>query len=122
MTRKKVLIIDDEEKFCQAMKKALELKTDFQVFTTTQGTDGLRLAKTQRPDIILLDIIMPGMFGTQVAEKLAEDPVTQSIPIIFLTAIVTQQESHGSNYIAGRHNFFAKPVNIDEVIKKIDEM
>ena len=54
MVRKKILIIDDEEKFCQAMKKAFELKTDFQVFTTTQGADGLKLARTEKPDIILV--------------------------------------------------------------------
>ena len=122
MSGRKILIIDDEEKFCRAIKKALELKTDFQVLTATQGEEGVRLAKTQKPDVILLDIMMPGMFGTQVAENLLEDPVTSSIPIIFVTAIVNQQEIQGSNYIAGGHIFLAKPVSIAEVIKKINEV
>jgi CheY-like chemotaxis protein len=122
MSGRKILIIDDEENFCRALKKALELKTDFQVLTTTQGAEGVRLTKTKKPDVILLDIMMPGMFGTDVAEKLADDPVTSSIPIIFVTAIINQQEIQGSNYIAGGHNFLAKPVSIDQVIKKINEV
>lgn len=122
MPVKKILVIDDEEAFCRALKKALELKTDFQVLTTTQGVEGIQLAKAQRPDVILLDIMMPGMFGTQVAEKLSEDPVTRSIPIIFVTAVITQAEASTNNYIAGRHHCIAKPVKIDEVIKKINEV
>jgi len=122
MPVKKILVIDDEESFCRALKKALELKTGHQVLTATQGAEGIQLARTQRPDVILLDIMMPGMFGTQVAEKLSEDPATRSIPIIFITAVVTQAEAKGSPSIAGGHNVIAKPVNIDEVIKKINEV
>ncbi|MGV8057720.1 MAG: two-component system response regulator [Smithellaceae bacterium] len=122
MSAKKILIIDDEDGFCRALKKALELKTNFQVLTTTQGEEGVRLAKTQKPDVILLDIMMPGMFGTAVAEKLSGNPVTSSIPIIFVTAIVKQEEVESSNYVVGGHSFMAKPVIIDEVIKKINEI
>ena len=122
MSGRKILIIDDEEKFCRAIKKALELKTDFQVLTATEGVEGVRLAKIQKPDVILLDVMMPGMFGTDVAEKLSDDPSTSSIPIIFVTAIIKQEEIAVKNYIAGGHSFIAKPVIIDEVIKKINEV
>jgi len=122
MTGRKILIIDDEEKFCRAIKKALELKTDFQVLTATEGLEGVRLAKTQKPDVILLDVMMPGMFGTDVAEKLSDDPATSSIPIIFVTAIIKQEEVEAKNYIAGGHSFIAKPVIIDDVIKRINEV
>ncbi|OPY81944.1 MAG: Response regulator PleD [Smithella sp. PtaU1.Bin162] len=122
MSGRKILIIDDEEKFCRAIKKALELKTDFQVLTATEGLEGVRLAKTQKPDVVLLDVMMPGMFGTDVAEKLSDDPATSSIPIIFVTAIIKQEEVEAKNYIAGGHSFIAKPVIIDDVIKKINEV
>ncbi len=122
MTGRKILIIDDEEKFCRAIKKALELKTDFQVLTATEGLEGVRVAKTQKPDVILLDVMMPGMFGTDVAEKLSDDPATGSIPIIFVTAIIKQEEVEAKNYIAGGHSFIAKPVIIDDVIKRINEV
>lgn len=122
MAGRKILIIDDEEKFCRAVKKVLEIKTDFQILTATQGAEGLRLAKSQKPDVILLDVMMPSMFGTEVAEKLSNDPVTSSIPIIFVTAIIKQEELETNNYVAGGHSFIAKPVIIDEVIKKINEV
>lgn len=122
MSRKKILIIDDEEKYCLAIKKALELKTDFDVLTATNGVEGIRMAKTQKPDVILLDVMMPGMFGTDVAEKLSNDPITCSIPVIFVTAIIKQEEIESSNYIAGGHSFIAKPVILDDIIKKIHEV
>jgi len=116
----KILVIDDEEHFCRALKIGFSMKTAFQVKTTTQGEEGIRLAKLMKPDIILLDIMMPGMAGTEVAEILAEDPVTSSIPIIFVTAIVKEDEVKGSGGLAGKRIFIAKPVNIDELIKKIN--
>lgn len=120
MSVKKILVIDDEGDFCRAIKKALELKTEFQVLTATLGGEGILLAKTQKPDIILLDVVMPGMFGTQVAETLADDPVTSSIPIIYLTAIVKKNEIEKSNGLIGGRAFMAKPVMIDELIEKIN--
>lgn len=122
MSVKKILVIDDEENFCRVLKKALELKGNFQVLTATQGAEGIQLAKDQRPDVILLDVMMPGMFGTQIAEILSENPVTRSIPIIFVTAVITPAQAGGSGYIADKHPCIAKPVNIGEVIRKINEV
>lgn len=120
MPVKKILIIDDEEHFCRALKKGLEMKSTFQVLTATRGKEGMRLVKTQKPDLILLDIMMPGMAGTEVAEELSNDPATASIPIIFVTAIIQQNEVRRSNGVAGGRNFIAKPVIMDELIKKIN--
>lgn len=122
MTVKKILIVDDEEYFCRSLKKSLESKGAFHVITATRGDDGIRLAKTQRPDIILLDIMMPDMAGTLVAEKLSEDPATSSIPIIFVTAIIKQEEVHRSGGVVGGRNFIAKPILLGELIEKISAM
>ena len=120
MPVKKILVIDDEENFGRAIKKALELRGTFQVFTATKGTEGIRLAKTQKPDIILLDIMMPDMAGTYVAEELSEDPVTASIPIVFVTAIISKEEIEKTDGVAGGRNFIAKPIVMDELVKKIN--
>jgi len=117
---KKLLVIDDEEYFCRAVKKAIEMKRDLQVLTATRGDEGLRLARTQKPDLILLDIVMPGMMGTQVAEELSQDPATASIPVIFVTAIVKKEETERNRGFSGGRMFIAKPVVIDELLKKID--
>lgn len=116
---KKVLIIDDEEYFCRALKKGLEMKTGFQVLTATKGAEGIRLAKTQQPDVILLDIMMPGMDGTEVAEDLLADAATLSIPIIFVTAILNEEDVKRNAGIVGGRTFIAKPVKIDELIERI---
>ena len=117
---KKLLVIDDEEYFCRAVKKAIEMKRDLQVLTATRGDEGLRLARTQKPDLILLDIVMPGMMGTQVAEELLQDPDTASIPVIFVTAIVKKEEAEREMGFLGGRMFIAKPVVIDELFKKSD--
>ena len=119
---KKLLVIDDEEYFCRAVKKAIEMKRDFQVLTATRGDEGLRLARTQKPDLILLDIVMPGMMGTQVAEELSQDPATASIPVIFVTAIVKKEETGRARGCLGGRMFIAKPVVVDELLKKIDSL
>ena len=66
--------------------------------------------------------MMPGMAGTQVAEELLEDPETSSIPIIFVTAIVKRSEIEKNDGLVGGRTFMAKPVIIDELIKKINAM
>lgn len=119
---KKLLVIDDEEYFCRAVKKAIEMKRDLQVLTATRGDEGLRLARTQKPDLILLDIVMPGMMGTQVAEELLQDPDTASIPVIFVTAIVKKEEAEREMGFLGGRMFVAKPVVVDELLKKIDSL
>ncbi|MDD4997937.1 MAG: response regulator [Syntrophales bacterium] len=119
---KKLLVIDDEEYFCRAVKKAIEMKRDLQVLTATRGDEGLRLARTQKPDLILLDIVMPGMMGTQVAEELSQDPATASIPVIFVTAIVKKEETGRARGFLGGRMFIAKPVVVDELLKKIDSL
>ena len=119
---KKLLVIDDEEYFCRGVKKAIEMKRDLQVLTATRGDEGLRLARTQKPDLILLDIVMPGMMGTQVAEELLQDPDTASIPVIFVTAIVKKEEAEREMGFLGGRMFIAKPVVVDELLKKIDSL
>ena len=117
---KKVLIIDDEVFFCRAIKKNLEVNDEFQVLTATRGDEGIHAAKEERPDVILLDIMMPGMSGTEVTDALLADPVTRSIPIIYVTAIVNEDDIQRGAGIAGGKDIIAKPVKINELIEKIN--
>ena len=117
---KKVLIIDDELFFCRAIKKNLELKDEFQVLSATRGDEGICLAKDEQPDVILLDIMMPGMSGTEVTDMLLADPVTRSIPIIYITAILNEDDIQRGAGIVGGRALIAKPVKIDELVKKIN--
>jgi DNA-binding response OmpR family regulator len=119
MLEKIILVIDDEEDFCHFIKKSIESKGVFQVLTATKGREGIRLAKTRKPDIILLDIMMPDIAGTEVAEELSEDPLTASMPIIYVTAIISKEEIRKSGGVIGGRNFIAKPIVLNELLNKI---
>ena len=81
----KVLVIDDEEPIRLLCRVNLQLE-DMEVLEAADGPTGLDQAREHRPDVILLDVMMPGLDGWRVAEKLLEDERTSEIPIIFLTA------------------------------------
>jgi CheY-like chemotaxis protein len=121
--KKKILLVDDEEDFCFFMKKNLENTNEFQVITVTEGQKGIALARKEMPDLILLDIIMPGISGIDMADTLLNDPETKQIPIIFLTAVVGEGEMCGEPIaeIGGR-NFIAKTVGIKKITAFIKEV
>jgi CheY-like chemotaxis protein len=117
--KKTVLIIDDEEDFCYFVKLNLEETGQYEVITATSGAEGIKKAIHHQPDIILLDIIMPVMTGTQVAEELLNNKSTKSIPIIFVTAIAKRSEVSRKDEKIGGRLFMFKPVKFDDLIAEI---
>lgn len=81
----RVLVIDDEAPIRLLCRVNLEAE-GMQVFEASDGPSGIEQAREERPDVILLDVMMPGLDGWQVAEQLLDDPATNAIPIVFLTA------------------------------------
>ncbi|MCK9274861.1 MAG: response regulator [Syntrophales bacterium] len=116
---KKVLVVDDEQDFCRLVKRSLEAEGKFQVIMAIDGISALQLARKEKPDIILLDVMMPGMSGGEVAEALQESPATRTIPIIFVTAIVSDSELLENDGCIGSRMFIAKPVSVGELREKI---
>ncbi|MBE9114474.1 response regulator [Lusitaniella coriacea LEGE 07157] len=93
MTRvKQILIIDDDEDIREVVQLALETLGDWTVAIACCGQDGLKIAKTQQPDAILLDVMMPDMDGVATFKRLQEQQETQHIPVILLTAKVQPNE------------------------------
>ena len=119
-TKKKILLIDDEEDFCFFVKLNLEKTGKFEVMTTTSGSRGIVMASKEHPDLILLDIIMPEMSGGQVAEQLFDNPKTKNIPVLFITAIASRSDVQSQEGIIGGRNFIAKPVTPEELMAKIN--
>jgi CheY-like chemotaxis protein len=83
---------------------------------------GVILAKTQRPDLILLDINMPNLEGGDVVAILESNPLTCDIPIIFVTALLTKQEEERRHNMMGKHSFFSKPYNLQRLLEEIDKL
>lgn len=119
MDKKKVLIIDDEENFCKLLKKNIEQGGEFEVYTSTSGEEGIKLAKEVKPDLILLDVVMPGMDGGDVISSIQNDEEIGDIPVVFLTAIVREEEvSCQPNFFKG-YSFLAKTVTVGELMSCI---
>ena len=116
----KVLVIDDEVDFCYFVKKNLTQNGLFDVIIATNGKDGIELAENEEPDIILLDLFMPDMPGEDVAAALKENAATADIPILYVTALATnddivdsKENKIGNNYI------LPKPVRTKKLIEII---
>ena len=113
---KKILVVDDEKNILEILKVKLE-NVGYVVLTAENGRDAIAKAKTQKPDLITLDIIMPDIDGAEVAETLKHDPETKDIPIIFLTCLVTKGEEE--KHVKGGRYFMAKPYEADDLLRAI---
>jgi len=116
---KKILIVDDEKDVLLMLEKRLTAE-GYSVITTTKSTNAIALAKSQHPDLIILDVVMPGMDGGEVAAKLREHPLTRSIPVIFLTALLSKTEEYQENRMIGSNITFAKPFDTEELLARIN--
>jgi two-component system alkaline phosphatase synthesis response regulator PhoP len=104
MPKEKILVVDDEEDILELLKYNLS-REGYQVSCTTSGEKTLSLVKTETPDLIVLDLMLPGMDGLEVARRLKENPDTKNVPIVMLTAkgeevdIVTGLELGADDYV-----------------------
>ncbi len=121
MTKKKILLVDDEPSITRTVKVNLEKTGRYTVRTENKSADALPAARQFMPDLIFLDVMMPEMDGGEIAALLKDDPTLKNIPIVFLTAIVTKEETGENTTIKGGAKFMAKPIKLDTLIKCIEE-
>lgn len=119
--KKKILIVDDEEDFTKLIKLNLERTGKYEVATENEGSLGLAAAREFKPDLILLDILMQDMEGSEVASQLKDNEDTKNIPIVFLTAVARKKEVEESGGVIGGRPFIAKPADIDQIIDVIEK-
>jgi CheY-like chemotaxis protein len=111
-------MIDDEIGIRTVVQIALKAIAGWEVLIAASGAEGLAIAQTQRPDVILLDVMMPEMDGIATFQHLQADPVTQTIPVILLTAKaqVSEQQQFAELPVAG---LITKPFKAPELVKQI---
>lgn len=109
-----ILVVDDQVSALENLEAQLQ-DVGHKVYTAIDGEEALRKTRFYKPDVIILDIYMPGMRGDAVADALKVDPLTQNIPIIFLTAALTKKDVAHYVKIEGRY-FIAKPYQFDELL------
>jgi len=111
-----VLIVDDSPTDVHVMQKALELH-GFRTAAASDGGEGLRLARELHPDLILMDIVMPGVNGFQATRELANDPSTRTIPVIMVTS-KAQESDRVWGLRQGAVDYLVKPVATDQLVRK----
>lgn len=121
MARKRVLLVDDEEAYARMMKLVLEQTGLYEVEYETKPLKAIAKAREFKPDLILLDVIMPEMDGGDLANRLERDPVLKDVPIVFLTAIVGGQETARGPVTRAGFRFLGKLTSDEELIKCIEE-
>lgn len=120
MEKKRILIIDDEASFTRMVRLMLEKTGRFEVREENAAPQGVATARAFNPHLILLDVLMPSMDGGDVAAQLRRNRQLSSIPIIFLTATVSNQEAGNRGLKSGGGIFLGKPVSADQLIQFID--
>ena len=120
MGKRRILIVDDEQAFARLLKLALERTGDYEVRVENAGTRALSAAQQFAPDLVLLDVIMPDMEGGKVAAQLRTDPALATVPIVFLTAIVSTKELPVQGALVGGFPFIAKPATAGQVIQCLE--
>lgn len=112
-----ILIVDDSPTEVHVLTTMLE-KHGYSVSAVNNGEDGIKLAKEKKPDLVLMDVVMPGINGFQATRQLSKDPETASIPIIIVTT-KDQETDRVWGLRQGARDYLTKPVAEDELIDKI---
>jgi len=121
MSKKRILIIDDEVSFTRLVRLNLEETGHYEVYIENKGKAALDTALEIKPDLILLDIIMPDMDGGDIATHIKAEPNLKNVPIIFLTATVRKQEVQERGGVIGGYSFIAKPAKTQDLVNLIEQ-
>jgi CheY-like chemotaxis protein len=121
MAKKRILIVDDEKSLTNLLKLNLEETGQYDVRIENWAEDALAAARAFKPDLVLLDIIMPRMPGGNVAAQIDADPQLKDTPIVFLTAAVRKHQVEENEGIISGRPCLAKPATVDEVIAMIEK-
>jgi len=121
----KILIIDDDAVYVKATRAVLESK-NYQVSSASDGEEGCRKAKEIKPDLIILDIIMPMRDGFSTCEQLKKDPELSSIPVLVMTSFAEKGKETDIPTSAGfgleAEDYADKPISPDELLKRVDKL
>jgi CheY-like chemotaxis protein len=121
MNKTRILIVDDEVGVTRLVKLNLERRGPYEVRTENNGAIALATAREFRPDLIILDVVMPNMDGGEIAAQIQADPELKHVPMLFLTAIISKQDHANGPLIRGGIRFIAKPITLAALVEAIEE-
>jgi DNA-binding response OmpR family regulator len=122
----KILLVDDDQDFVTATKMVLESQPDYQVLTASDGVFGLPIARAEKPDLIILDVIMPFENGFTAARQFKADPELAGIPIIILTSFSQRMGETSISVSEGidldAEDYIEKPVSPEELLQRVEKL
>lgn len=120
MTRKKIMLVDDSST-ALLMEKAILAKRNFVLVTARDGEEAVAMSRAERPDVILMDVMMPKMNGFEACRRIRDDPQTKDIPIIMVTTR-GELENLETGYASGCSDYVTKPINGLELLTKLEDL
>ena len=121
---KKILIVDDDRDLSDLTRSVLA-RGGYEVFISHDSSMGIDMAKKQKPDLILMDIMLPGINGAEVVKVLKSEPVLRDIPVLFFTALLSDADKYNTEGIQvdGKHyTAIAKPYEIKDLLEKVKKI
>lgn len=116
----RILIIDDQPESLELFSLLIRtFLTDVEILTETEGAAGLALAKQKQPDLLILDVKMPGMDGFEVCRRLKADPETKDIPVLMVSGVLTSTRHKVTGFTLGADGYLCKPFEPQEFIAQI---
>jgi DNA-binding response OmpR family regulator len=113
----KIMVVDDDEIVARTIERTLRAG-GFQVMVVHSGVEALRVARRNAPDLMVLDVLMPGLDGYEVCRQVREDPLLKNLPVLFLTA-KGKEEDRITGLQAGADDYIGKPFNLDELYLRV---
>ncbi|MEY2409126.1 MAG: two-component system, OmpR family, response regulator [Verrucomicrobiota bacterium] len=120
-SKKRILLVDDEQSFTTLLKLNLEETGNYEVRVENWPEDAVAAVREFKPDLVLLDIIMPRLPGGNVASLIDDDPELKGTPIVFLTAAVRRSQVEDHDGIICDHPCLAKPATLNDVVAMIEQ-
>jgi DNA-binding response OmpR family regulator len=114
-----ILIVDDDVNTSQMTKMLLEQTGLYTVNVCNRGSVVLNLIRETRPELVLLDIVMPDVDGTEIAEQIRKDKSLDAVRVVFMTSLVSQKEVAETSVIGG-HPFISKPISGEALLKRVE--
>ena len=112
---KKILVVDDSKTALMMEREILERRTTYQCVTASDGREAVEKAKLEHPDLVLMDVVMPGMNGFEACKMMRQQPGTREIPIVLVTT--RGEESYmEAGFQSGCNDYITKPVNGSELV------
>ena len=122
----KILLVDDDQDFVASTKTILESRPDYKVLTASDGVSGLQITRAEKPDLIILDVIMPFEDGFAAARELKANPDLSRIPIIILTSFSQRKGETDVSVAQGMEleaeDYLEKPVEPQELLRRVDKI